>query len=144
MVLPDQLHRRRLGSLVALALGNDVAHLLAFDQLVEVGIDEAVFMEIDLAPVRRLNEAVVLKTIEPGDLAVRRHLVALHAARALTRMVLEAAACRIEGIAQSDVDVLMLLVAAGVAVDPYLLAWTAPFARDVAQVTLGLMPVQVR
>src|SRR3546814_4176386 len=83
MVLPDQLHRRRLGSLVALALGNDVAHLLAFDQLVEVGIDEAVFMEIDLAPVRRLNEAVVLKTIEPGDLAVRRHLVALHAARAL-------------------------------------------------------------
>src|SRR3546814_3670691 len=101
MVLPDQLHRRRLGSLVALALGNDVAHLLAFDQLVEVGIDEAVFMEIDLAPVRRLNEAVVLKTIEPGDLAVRRHLVALHAARALTRMVLEAAACRIEGIAQS-------------------------------------------
>src|SRR3546814_5265384 len=82
MFLPDQLHRRRLGYLVALALGNDVAHLLAFDQLVEVGIDEAVFMELDLAPVRRLNEAVVLKTIEPGALAVRRHLVALHAARA--------------------------------------------------------------
>src|SRR3546814_16826929 len=97
MVLPDQLHRRRLGSLVALALGNDVAHLLAFDQLVEVGIDEAVFMEIDLAPVRRLNEAVVLKTITPGDLAVRRHLVALPAARALTRMVLDAAACPLEG-----------------------------------------------
>src|SRR3546814_2417300 len=123
IVLPDQLPRRPLGSLVALALGNDVAHRLAFDQLVEVGIDEAVCMEIDLAPVRRLNEAVVLKTIEPGDLAVRRHLVALHAARALTRMVLEAAACRIEGIAQSDVDVLMRLVAAGVAVDHYLLAW---------------------
>src|SRR3546814_4142168 len=87
-------------------------------------------MEIDLAPVRRLNEAVVLKTIEPGDLAVRRHLVALHAARALTRMVLEAAACRIEGIAQSDVDVLMRLVAAGVAVDHYLLAWNADFDRD--------------
>src|SRR3546814_19797702 len=99
-------------------------------------------MEIDLAPVRRLKEAVVLKTIEPGDLAVRRHLVALHAARALTRMVLEAAACRIEGIAQSDVDVLMRLVTAGVAVDHYLLAWNADFDNDVEEVALGVLTVQ--
>src|SRR3546814_19424414 len=80
--------------------------------------------------------------MEPGDLAVRRHLVALHAARALTRMVLEAAACRIEGIAQSDVDVLMRLVAAGVAVDHYLLAWNADFDSDVEEVALGVLTVQ--
>src|SRR3546814_15707839 len=88
------------------------------------------------------SDLVVLKTIEPGDLAVRRHLVALHAARALTRMVLEAAACRIEGIAQSDVDVLMRLVAAGVAVDHYLLAWNADFDSDVEEVAPGVLAVQ--
>src|SRR3546814_13874120 len=57
-------------------------------------------------------------------------------------MVLEAAACRIEGIAQSDVDVLMRLVAAGVAVDHYLLAWNADFDSDVEEVALGVLPVQ--
>src|SRR3546814_5875567 len=57
-------------------------------------------------------------------------------------MVLEAAACRIEGIAQSDVDVLMRLVAAGVAVDHYLLAWNADFDSDVEEVALGVLTVQ--
>src|SRR3546814_13003001 len=78
-------------------LGRHVAHLLALLQLLEIGIHQTVLVEVDLAAIRRLDEAVALIAEQAGDLAVRRHLMGLDPPGPLAGMVLQAAPGGFEG-----------------------------------------------
>src|SRR6266545_170373 len=56
-VTPHYLHRAGLRSLLAQLF--DECHLRPRSQVVEVGVDEAVAMKVNLATVERLEEAVI-------------------------------------------------------------------------------------
>src|SRR3546814_11326154 len=106
-MLADQLHRAGLGALVAFALGRHVAHLLAPLELLEIGIHQAVLVEVDLAAVRRLDEAVALIAEQAVNLAVRRTLIGLYPPGPLAGMVLQPAPGGHAGVDQVDVAVLI-------------------------------------
>ncbi len=59
-MLADKMNGARLGSLVAFAFGDGDANLVADLEFVESDVDDAVAVEINLASVGGLDEAVTL------------------------------------------------------------------------------------
>ena len=91
MVLADEMDGARLGALVALALGRDVAHLAADLELIECPVGYAVAVEIDLVAVRRFDESVPLVREQLGNAAVRRRFVGFDFATVAADIILEVA-----------------------------------------------------
>jgi hypothetical protein len=90
MMPADQADRGRLPALLALALGDREADPAAGLDGIELALDHAVAMKVDLA-LCGLDEAEAALAVDHAHRAVRRHLVRVHLAAAPARMVLELA-----------------------------------------------------
>jgi hypothetical protein len=94
-------------------------------------------MEIDLAAVTCLDEAVVALGDQVGDSAVDWNFVRLDVAAAVTDMVLELSAHRIEAVADGDVDVLVRVVLRRIALHDDLLARDLEVDADMIEVAVA-------
>jgi len=90
----------RLGAFISLFFGE--ADRSSGYEVIKVPIEHAMAMEIDLAVVRRLDEAVALFRENAGNAGNRRQFVYLDVAPELAKMILEAAPGRIECISDRD------------------------------------------
>lgn len=103
-------HRARLRSLGAFGVPRDEVRFVAHLQRIKAALDDAVAVEIDFVARRGGNKAAIPVGQQPRDSAMIRHGVQLHLASAIADMILEAAAQRVEGIADSDVSILVRVV----------------------------------
>jgi hypothetical protein len=117
MMLADQMDGSRLRAFLALAFGNDEAHLLADLDVAERIADDAVPVEIDLAAVRCLDDAVTVFRKQLRYATMGRYFVAFDIAASASNMVFKLAPRSVEGIADSHIDVLMGVVRGGIAPD---------------------------
>src|SRR5690242_1503838 len=88
----DDGHRTSLRTLLSLLF--DETHLRTHLKLVEVSVEHAIVVEVNLAPVGCLQEAIVRKELR--DPAMKLGLVALNGAAELAYMVFELAARSVE------------------------------------------------
>ena len=84
-----------MGSPIPL-LFREAAHFRADLQLVEASFQHAVGMEIDLAPVKSLQESEIRKELD--DLGVKLRFMDLYGAAQFTSVVFQLAAGGIEGL----------------------------------------------
>ena len=140
MVLAGRLHHGRLQAVFA-GLGPE-AHLVADLELSETVVGDAVGVEIDVALVHRLDEAVALRRKQPRDPAARFAVVRLDFAAPAARHILEPSRERVEGIAHGDFDVLVRVVLRGVAVHRDLAAGNLEVDADLVELALAVMPVR--
>src|SRR5690606_30368167 len=91
---PDDVNGARLRSLVARFLAEP--DLVTDSEILELGVENAVSMEIDVSSVRGRDAAVILLRMQLGDRAVRRTLVDLHLAANHSHAVLQLSAGSVE------------------------------------------------
>src|SRR3990170_2642549 len=108
VVLADRGDAACLRALDAFILCDHEPDFVAGLKLVEVTVNHAVFVEIDLLAVRGLGKPVILK--ELSDLAVSWCGVGLHGSTHPPRMVFQLPTRRVKGIADGDIDILMGVV----------------------------------
>ena len=107
MMLPDWDDRAGLRSLVTFRFGNDDADLAAHRKVVETA-DNAVAMEIDLFAPGCLDETVVLG--QADHLAMVRHGMCFDLSAHYPDMVLEQPVCRVESVADRNINILVGMV----------------------------------
>jgi hypothetical protein len=115
MVFTDELHRARLGALLAHLF--DEANLCIDFEFLEVGADDAVSVEVDATIVRGGNGAVILLREELYDDAVVRHVVAFDLPSSPPCVVLDPPTSGVKGIPDSDIDILVRMMLPGGARD---------------------------
>jgi hypothetical protein len=68
MMLAERPDGARLGTMLALVVGDDQSHLVADVEAVERSVDDAVAVEVDLLAFGGLDEPVALVREQPQDL----------------------------------------------------------------------------
>src|SRR3990170_8322264 len=108
VMLADRGHGACLRALDAFILCNHEPDFVADLKLVEVTVNHAVFVEIDLLAVRGLGKPIILKELR--DLAMTGRGMDFYRPAHAPRMVFQLSTRRIEGIANGDINVLMRMV----------------------------------
>src|SRR5690606_38753804 len=137
---PDDVNGARLRSLVARFLAEP--DLVTDSEILELGVENAVSMEIDVSSVRGRDAAVILLRMQLGDRAVRRTLVDLHLAANHSHAVLQLTAGSVEPVPQRDVDVLMGGVVRALPPGKDLGARHAHVDRDAIHLALSAVPMR--
>jgi len=134
MGFADQVDAARLRSFVARFLIE--AHFETGLEPVEICIEQAVAMKVDLAAVEGPQSATAAGPIEARDDCVRRPLVRLDVAASDALMVLQLAARRLERVAQRHVDVFVSVIRAGRSIGDDLAAGVSQVDTHGVQVAL--------
>jgi hypothetical protein len=108
MVLADRRHGTGLRTLNALAFRDHEPDFVCDLKFVEVRIDHAVFVEVDLLAVRHFHKAVILE--ELSNLAMFRGRVGFYAATYPPCMVFQLTSRRVESITDGNVDIFMRMI----------------------------------
>lgn len=142
MVLADKMNGARLGSLVAFAFGDGDANFVADLEFVESDVDDAVAVEINLASVGGLDEAVTLLGEKLAHPAMGRGLMHLGGALSAADMILQAPLNGIESVADGDIDVLMGVMFPGLSIDHDFGTGNHEVDADVVQLSLVMVPMR--
>lgn len=142
MVLADDVNGARLGTLVAFIFGNGDANFTADLEFVECNIDDAVAVEINLAAVGGLDEAVTLLGEKLGHPAMGRRHVCLGGTLPTVDMILESTLYGIESVADGDIDVLMGVMFMGFAIDHDFGPGNREIDADVVKLSLVMVPMR--
>jgi hypothetical protein len=111
-------------------------------ELVEIGVDHAVAVKIDLATIGRRDAPEVLVANERDDFAVRWSFMELDLAALDAEAILKLAARRIECIADGNVDVLVRVVLGGIAAHDDMPAGDVDIDGYAEQLSLSMMFVR--
>ena len=138
MVLSDDGHRACLLTLLAFAFMQCEAHFHARLQLLELVVDDAVAVEVNLLSVDcRADKAMVGEELRDG--AVGGRFVMLDDTAQPADAILKPALHRIEGVAHRDKHILMGMVLGGVAPDDDLAFGQHEMNGDVVELALMVM-----
>jgi hypothetical protein len=113
----EQLHRTGLRPRGAFRFAGDEAHFRSDLERIEISVDDAVTMKVNLLSRRGGDKTAIPIRKKPNNPAVVRHPVQFRAAAALASMIFEATTERVEGVANGDVRILVRMVDAPVAAD---------------------------
>ena len=120
MVLTNRPHATSLGACLTLPFHK--AYFTADVEFAEATVQNAVFMEVDFAAVRRLDPAVTVLWKIFDNPAMRRCLVVFDLALGPAQPVFQLTAGSIEGIANGDINIFVSMIQPAVAADHYLAA----------------------
>lgn len=138
-MLADEMNGSRLWAFLALPLGCDKAYFMTDFDAVKCITDDAVPMEIDLAPIRCLDDAVIVSCKQLGYTTVGYHFMALNVAAGSSNIVFKLAPRSIEGIADSHIDVLVSVVRSGIASDYDFTARNRQLDANMIELALAVM-----
>jgi len=139
VVLAFHLNGAGLGPKITRFLVESDFH--AYGQFVELGIDHAVFMKIDLATVCRLDFAVTLVPEQLEYAAMGLDVMSLHMLLTAPGVIFEFASGVIEGIADGDIDVLMRVMQIMCLTDDNFVVGYGDVDADMIKVSLMVMMV---
>ena len=137
MVFALKVHGARLGARLTHFLRE--SHLIANLEPIEVGIDHAVAVKVDVPTIGRFNLAVILLGHEPNNAPVRGYLMCLHVAATAALVVFQLASDGIERIPNSDVHILMRLMFGRIPARDQLMVGHPHIHPDMVQVTFVVM-----
>ena len=128
-MLADWRHGACLQALDPFLFRGHKADFTANIELFEAVTDDAILVEIDLLAFRRFGKAIVIE--QAHHLTVLRSDMRLHVATHAPDMVFELPPCRVERIANGDIDILVRMVQWPSMADEYVLPRHADVDADI-------------
>src|SRR5690606_1538922 len=136
----DEMHGARLRAVVAVLLVEP--DLVADAEVVEVGVHDAVAVEVDQTPLRRRDAPEIAVRMQHLDRSARRAFAGLDLAADDSNAVLELTARRVEGVPHRHVDVLVRLILVGIPACDDLRARHPDVDEHAIELAFALAPVR--
>jgi hypothetical protein len=139
MMLADEMDGGCLWPFLALAFSSDETNLKTDFESVKSIVDDAVPVEIDLPPLRGLDDAAPGEHL--GYSAMAWYFVAFDLTATPSNVVFELAPSGVKGVADCDIDVLMGVVFVGIAPDHDFTAGNRQVNANMIELALVVMPM---
>jgi hypothetical protein len=140
VVLANQGHGACLRTLNTLSLSEDQPDFAPDVELIESLIGYAVLVEIDFLTVWHFDKPVIRK--KSNDFAMAGRDVEFNGALRFAYMVLELAACRVKGVANGHIDILMRVVERSRLADKDILSRHAEIDADIIELAVAMVTMR--